>query len=132
MKPACQAIAGIWTATDRTGGVWTAPAGINAAFNGIQKVQGEVNNAENGVLNPQGINVLRNFKSSGLVVWGARTLRGADQLNDEFKYVPVQRTLLYIEASLLQDTSWAALERNDEILWAKLRAQVSGFMSVNR
>ncbi len=127
--PPCGAIAGIWAATDLSRGVWKSPAGLTAAFNGIQQVQGEISDAENGILNPQGIDVLRNFNPGGSVVWGARTLRGADQLGDEYKYVSVQRTLLYIEASLLQDTKWAVFEPNDETLWSGLRTQVSSFMS---
>ena len=127
--PPCGAIAGIWAATDLSRGVWKAPAGLTAAFNGIQQVQGEISDAENGILNPQGIDVLRNFNPGGSVVWGARTLRGADQLADEYKYIPVQRTLLFIEASLLQDTKWAVFEPNDETLWSGLRSQVLSFMA---
>ena len=59
---------------------------------------------ENGQLNPLGINCLRAFPVSGRVVWGARTLRGADQLADEWKYIPVRRTALFIEESLYRGT----------------------------
>jgi len=63
-----------------------------------------------------------------LVVWGARTLRGADQLADEYKYVPVRRLALYIEESLYRGTQWVVFEPNDEPLWAQIRLNVGAFM----
>jgi uncharacterized protein len=62
------------------------------------------------------------------VVWGARTLRGADQLADEYKYISVRRTALYIEESLYRGLQWAVFEPNDEPLWAQIRLNVGGFM----
>jgi phage tail sheath protein FI len=63
------------------------------------------------------------------VVWGARTLRGADQLADEWKYVPVRRTALFIEESLYRGTQWIVFEPNDEPLWAQIRLNVGAFMN---
>ena len=60
--------------------------------------------SENGQLNPLGINWLRSFPAIGYVVWGARTLRGVDQLADEYKYIPVRRLSLFIEESLYRGT----------------------------
>jgi uncharacterized protein len=127
--PACGAIAGIWAATDSARGVWKAPAGLGAGINGIVGLQANLTDTENGLLNPLGINCLRTFPAGGTVVWGARTLQGADQLEDQYKYVSVQRTLLYIEHSLLQNTKWAIFEPNDETLWAELRLSVGVFMA---
>ena len=62
------------------------------------------------------------------MVWGARTLRGADQLADEWKYVPVRRTALFIEESLYRGTQWVVFEPNDEPLWAQIRLNVGAFM----
>ena len=39
----------------------------------------QLTDLENGGLNPFGVNVLRTFPIFGNVVWGARTLEGADQ-----------------------------------------------------
>ena len=64
----------------------------------------------------------------GRVVWGARTLRGADQLADEYKYIPVRRLALYIEESLFRGTRWVVFEPNDEPLWAQIRLNVGAFM----
>jgi len=124
----CGAVAGIMARTDVARGVWKAPAGLEAAVNGIQGFDVNLNDAENGMLNPLGINCLRAFPVNGRVVWGARTLRGADQLADEYKYVPVRRTALYIEESLYRGTQWVVFEPNDEPLWAQIRLNVGAFM----
>jgi phage tail sheath protein FI len=121
-------IAGIMARTDTQRGVWKAPAGLDAAINGIQALQVNLNDAENGQLNPLGINCLRSFPVTGRVVWGARTLRGANQLADEYKYIPVRRLALYLEESLYRGIQWVVFEPNDEPLWAQIRLNVGAFM----
>jgi hypothetical protein len=124
----CGSIAGIMARTDTARGVWKAPAGLDAAVNGIQGLNVTLNDAENGMLNPLGINCLRAFATNGRVVWGARTLRGSDQLADEYKYIPVRRTALFIEESLFRGLKWVVFEPNDEPLWAQIRVNVGAFM----
>jgi uncharacterized protein len=107
--------------------VWKAPAGLDANFVGVTGLAVNLTDAENGELNPLGINCLRAFPGMK-VVWGARTLRGADQLADEWKYIPVRRTALFIEESLYRGTQWVVFEPNDEPLWAQIRLSVGAFM----
>jgi phage tail sheath protein FI len=114
--------------TDVQRGVWKAPAGIDAALNGTQALEVNFTDDENGMLNPLGINCLRSFPIIGRVVWGSRTVRGADLLADEYKYVPVRRLALYIEESLYRGTQWVVFEPNDEPLWAQIRLNVGAFM----
>ena len=122
------AIAGVMSKTDTNRGVWKAPAGTDAAISGIQSLQFNLNDLENGQLNKLGINCLRSFPVTGKVVWGARTMRGADQLADEWKYLPVRRTALFIEESLYRGTQWVVFEPNDEPLWAQIRLNIGAFM----
>lgn len=124
----CGIVAGVMARTDVQRGVWKAPAGLDAALNGIQGLDVNLTDPENGMLNPLGINCLRAFPVTGRVVWGARTLRGADRLADEYKYVPVRRLALYIEESLYRGTQWVVFEPNDEPLWAQIRLNVGAFM----
>ncbi len=124
----CGIIAGVMARTDTARGVWKAPAGLDAAINGIQGLNVALNDPENGMLNPLGINCMRVFPVNGRVVWGARTLRGADQLADEWKYIPVRRTALFIEESLYRGTQWVVFEPNDEPLWAQIRLNIGAFM----
>jgi phage tail sheath protein FI len=124
----CGIVAGVMARTDAQRGVWKAPAGLDAALNGIQGLQVGLTDADNGRLNPLGINCLRAFPVNGRVVWGARTMRGADQLTDEYKYVPIRRLALFIEESLYRGTQWVVFEPNDEPLWAQIRLNVGAFM----
>lgn len=125
----CGAVAGIMAATDVARGVWKAPAGTGAGVGGILGFDVHVTDDENGQLNPLGINCLRNLPTIGPVVWGARTLRGADAFEDAYKYIPVRRLTLFIEDSLYRGTQWAVFEPNDEALWSALRLQVGGFLA---
>jgi phage tail sheath protein FI len=124
----CGIVAGIMARTDVSRGVWKAPAGLDASINGVQALNVNLNDSENGMLNPLGINCLRFFSVAGRVVWGSRTLRGADQLADEYKYIPVRRLALFIEESLYRGTQWVVFEPNDEPLWAQIRLNVGSFM----
>jgi phage tail sheath protein FI len=84
--------------------------------------------AEQGQLNPLGVNCLRSFPVSGNVMWGARTYRGSDQLASEWKYIPVRRLALFIEETLYRSLQWVVFEPNDEPLWAQIRLNVGAFM----
>jgi phage tail sheath protein FI len=121
-------IAGVIARTDVARGVWKAPAGLDAALNGVHDLQVNLNDLENGQLNPLGINCLRSFGVNGRTVWGARTLRGADASADEYKYLPVRRLALYLEESLYRGTQWVVFEPNAEPLWAQVRLNVGAFM----
>ncbi|MFL6255536.1 MAG: phage tail sheath family protein [Pyrinomonadaceae bacterium] len=124
----CGAVAGIMSRTDATRGVWKAPAGLDATLVGVPDLSVQLTDAENGQLNPLGINCLRAMPGVGRVIWGARTTRGDDRQADEWKYIPVRRTALYIEESLYRGTQWVVFEPNDEPLWAQIRLNVGAFM----
>jgi phage tail sheath protein FI len=120
-------VAGIMARTDATRGVWKAPAGIDAAIGGVTLAV-PVTEADSGALNPLGINAFRSMPVIGNVVWGARTLVGADTRASEWKYVPVRRTALYLEQSLNAGLKWVVFEPNDEPLWSQVRLNVGAFM----
>jgi phage tail sheath protein FI len=124
----CGAVAGIFARTDAQRGVFKAPAGLDATLTGVRELTVKLTDPQQGQLNPIGVNCLRSFAIVGNVVWGARTLEGADQLASEWKYVPVRRTALFIEESLYRGTQFAVFEPNDEPLWAQLRLNVGAFM----
>ena len=63
-----------------------------------------MSDAENGLLNPHGVNCLRTLPGFGNVVWGARTLHGDNDRGSEWKYVPVRRMALFLEESLYRGT----------------------------
>lgn len=124
----CGAVAGLYARTDASRGIWKAPAGTEAVLTGVTGLDYTLTDPENGSLNPLGVNCLRTFPVYGNVAWGARTLRGNDQMADEYKYVPVRRLAYYIEESLYRGLKWAVFEPNDEPLWAQIRLNVGAFM----
>jgi len=121
-------VAGVLARTDARRGVWKAPAGLEAGLNGVPALTVPLTDAEIGLLNPLGINSLRSISGVGSVIWGARTLAGADRLASEWKYIPVRRTALFIEESLFRGTQWVVFEPNDEPLWAQIRLNVGTFL----
>lgn len=125
----CGAVAGTIARTDAARGVWKAPAGQEATLSGVRELTVRLTDREHGELNPFGVNCLRTFPIAGRVVWGARTLVGADERADQWAYLPVRRTALFIEESLYRGTQWVVFEPNDEPLWSQIRLNVGAFMN---
>jgi phage tail sheath protein FI len=123
------AIAGICARTDANRGVWKAPAGTEALVRGITRLETKLTDAENGILNPIGINCLRTFDLYGHVNWGGRTLVGVDAAPNQWKYIPVRRLALFLEETLYRSTLWVIHEPNDEPLWSQIRLSVGAFMN---
>jgi hypothetical protein len=121
-------MAGLYSATDASRGVWKAPAGTEVVLRNVPQLAYLETDGENGTLNPLGIDSLRTFPVFGTVSWGARTLDGADLLSSEWKYIPVRRFALFLEESLYRGTKWVVFEPNDEPLWAQIRLNVGAFM----
>jgi hypothetical protein len=123
------AMAGLWARTDGNRGVWKAPAGLEATIRGVLGVERTMSDPENGVLNPKALNAIRLFPA-GVISWGARTLVGFDGSgNIDDKYIPVRRTMLFIEESLYRRLQFAVFEPNAEPLWAQIRLAAGSFMN---
>jgi phage tail sheath protein FI len=121
-------VAGIYARTDAERGVWKAPAGTDASITGAVGLRTTLTDLANGQLNIRGVNCLRNLTVFGNVVWGARTLRGNNEMASEWKYVPVRRMALFLEETLYRSTKWVVFEPNDEPLWSQIRLNIGAFM----
>jgi phage tail sheath protein FI len=119
-------VAGLYARIDNTRGVWKAPAGTEATIFGALGLEYAVSDAEQDILNPYGVNCLRQFPASGIVSWGARTM--ATQSDPEYRYVPVRRYTIYLEQSIYLGTQYAVFEPNDQPLWDSLKANIDDFM----
>jgi uncharacterized protein len=124
----CGVVAGLYSRIDTTRGVFKAPAGTEATLSGVQGLVYKLSDPENGALNPLGLNCFRTFPVYGSVLWGARTLLGADAETSQWKYVPVRRVALFLEESLYRGTQWVVFEPNDEPLWSAIRLNIGAFM----
>jgi phage tail sheath protein FI len=119
-------ITGLYARTDSRRGVWKAPAGTEANIGGAVGLRKEITDAEQDTLNPIGVNVIRFFPASGIVVWGTRTL--ATQSDPEYRYIPIRRLAIFLEQSIYNGIQWSVFEPNDADLWSSLRLNIGAFM----
>jgi uncharacterized protein len=117
-------VAGIYARTDVNRGVHKAPA--NEVVSNVLSLSTALTKPEQDVLNPIGLNCLRDFRSEnrGIRVYGARVATS----DPEWKYVNVRRLLLFIEQSLDVGLQWAVFEPNDKALWDSVGQSVTGFL----
>lgn len=125
LVPPSGAVAGTYAYVDSVRGVHKAPAGTSDGYLdsvvGIEKI---VTKAEQELLNPDGINVIRSLPE-GICVWGARTLSA----DSEWNYVNVRRLMMYIEESLDEGSQWVVFEPNDPSLWGKVKRNLTAFLT---
>jgi len=132
--PSTGHVVGIYARTDVERGVHKAPA--NEVVRGIlsrdlgpdtKPLEFQVVKGQHDILNPLGVNVIRDFRSDGrgIRVWGARTM-SSDPL---WRYVNVRRLFIFVEESIDEGTQWVVFEPNDEPLWARLRQTISNFLT---
>jgi len=120
------AIAGLYSTTDSSRGVFKAPAGLSARLSNVVSAD-RLTNAELDSLNSAvaPVNPIKFVSGSGFVVMGARTIKAgyAD------RYIPVRRSLIYLRKALIDLTQFAIFEPNDAVLWRSLNATVSAFLT---
>jgi phage tail sheath protein FI len=126
-------VAGIYAATDIDRGVHKAPANVEVAgivtrdIDSVRKpLEFLVTKGQQDILNPRGINVIRDFRSDGrsIRVWGARTM----STDTQWKYVNVRRLFIFVEQSIDRGTQWVVFEPNDEPTWARVRRSITNFL----
>jgi phage tail sheath protein FI len=124
LSPPSGHVMGIYARVDTERGVYKAPA--NEVIAGITDIEFKLSDREQDDLNPQNINVIRDFRNNnrGIRVWGSRCLTS----DNAWKYVPVRRLFIFLEESLDEGLQWVVFEPNGEALWARVRRTISGFL----
>jgi phage tail sheath protein FI len=117
-------VLGVYARTDVERGVFKAPA--NETLHGVLALEYEVDDATQAILNPRGVNVIRQFPGRGILVWGARTMTSDSQ----WQYVNVRRLLIFLERSVYGGTQWAVFEPNDNPLWTQVTDAIRLFLRV--
>lgn len=120
--PSSGFVAGIYARTDAERGVHKAPA--NEVVHGAIGLEVAINQGQQDLLNPEGINCFLVLPGRGVLLWGARTISS----DPEWKYVSVRRYMNYLERSIDRGTQWTVLEANGEALWATLRRTIEDFL----
>lgn len=121
--PPCGHIAGIYARSDQQVGVFKAPA--NEVLKGILELAVNLNNEQQGELNPQGINCLRVFPGRGIRVWGGRTL-SQDPL---WIYVSVRRLFITLRRWIDLNLADVMFEPNDLRLWARITRELTDYLT---
>ncbi|MAU12354.1 MAG: phage tail protein [Anaerolineaceae bacterium] len=118
-------IAGIMARTDITRGVHKAPA--NEVVRSARNLEFPVTAAMQDILNPQGINCIRDFRSDGrgIRLWGARTMSS----DGMWKYVNVRRLFIFVEESIIEGTQWVVFEPNDYGTWGDVTRTITSFLN---
>ncbi len=128
--PPASAMAGIYTLTDNTFGVWRAPANIN--IDAVTAPMVSINDDQQASLNVdalagKSINAIRSFYGRGpAIVWGARTLDGNSL---DYRYVPIRRTLIMIEQSVANAAFSMVFAPNDSTTWSSIQGMISNFLN---
>ncbi|MGZ5442152.1 MAG: phage tail sheath family protein [Thermoanaerobaculia bacterium] len=115
-------VLGVYARTDTERGVFKAPA--NEVLRGVLSLEFDINDNNQDVLNPRGVNVIRQFPGRGIRVWGARTISS----NALWKYIPVRRLFIFLERSIYEGTQFVVFEPNDDRLWARVIDTVRLFL----
>lgn len=122
------AIAGVYAQTDRTRGVWKAPANVNLVS--VVGPTEQITDERNGTMNIDpvaglSVNAIRQFTGKGTLVWGARTLAGND---NEWRYVSVRRFFLMVEESVQKASGRYVFEPNSAKTWVQVKSMISNFL----
>ncbi len=123
IAPPSGSMLGIYARCDNAVGVHKAPA--NEVVRACTGLACSYNTAEQDLLNPKGINLIRSFPGRGIRVWGARTATS----NATWKYVNVRRLFIYLEESIRANTNWVVFEPNTEALWGRVKRTVEMFLA---
>jgi hypothetical protein len=119
--PPCGHLAGVYARTDQRTGVHKAPAG--EPVEGIYNLQISINGAQQGLLNPEGVNCIRAFPGRGTLIWGARTL----SRDPAWTYINVRRLMLTVRRWLEHIAPSFLFEPNDTHLWIRINRELDAF-----
>ncbi len=124
--PPSGAVAGAYARVDRQRGVWKAPANVDIiGATPKYKVSDEVAGACNVPEGGHAINVIRAFRGTGPLIWGARTLAAEA---DTWRYVPVRRLFNAAERDIRMAMSMALFEPNSAPTWERVRGAVESYV----
>lgn len=125
----CGAVLGVYCVTDRTRGVWKAPA--NVSLNNVLGPAITITNDDQEGLNVdplagKSVNAIRKFTGKGTLIWGSRTLAGND---NEWRYVPVRRLFIMAEESIGKAMNAVVFEPNDANTWGRVKGMIENFLT---
>lgn len=126
--PPSAAMAGIYSAVDNSRGVWKAPANTSVAsvISPSVKLTHDDQEDLNLTVTGKSVNAIRAFIGQGTIVWGARTLDGNSQ---DWRYINVRRTLIFVEQSIKYAAKAYVYEPNTANTWVLIKSMISSFLN---
>ena len=126
--PPSSLVAGIICQTDKSVGVWQAPA--NVALENIIEPCVVIDNGEQQQMNVdlisgKSVNAIRHFIGKPPLLWGARTLNGN---SDEWRYISVRRLFNRVESYLKMATQFSVFEPNIPFTWLKIKIIIENYL----
>ena len=119
-------MAGTYASADNQVGPWQVAAGITYGALGIATgLEYYVTDADQDVLNPQGVNAIRSLVNYGIVAYGGRTL----STDPSLIYISVRRLLIEVEVSLYWGLQWVVFEPNTPRLQGTVTRDVTEFLT---
>lgn len=122
------AMAGIYTSVDNNEGVWVAPAnvGVQSTIEPSVKIDHQTQEDLNVPIDGKSVSAIRSFTGRGNLVWGARTLDGN---SNDWRYINVRRTLIFLEQSVKEAAKAYVFAPNDASTWVNVESMISNFLN---
>ena len=127
--PPSGAMAGVITNTDNEVGPWQAPANtsiVGAVSLPINLSESQQANLNMDAVSGKSVNAIRFFNGIGILVWGARTLDGN---SNDWRYLPVRRTMTFLEQSCKLAAHPYVFEPNDKNTWEAVKSMIGSFLT---
>lgn len=128
LLPPSAAMAGIYSMVDNNTGVFQSPANVSVSstISPAVNISSEQQEDMNVPISGKAVNAIRTFPGRGVLVWGARTLDGNSQ---DWRYISVRRTVIFIEQSIKYAAESYVFEPNTASTWANMKAMLVNFLT---
>ena len=131
--PPSVAMMGVLASSERASDIWFAPAGFNrgglsdgAAGIPVTAVTERLISKDRDILYEANINPIASFPSSGIVVFGQKTLQERQSALDR---INVRRLVIYLKKQISILSTQILFEQNVQATWTRFKALVEPFLS---
>jgi hypothetical protein len=130
--PPSVAMLGVLASSEKKSDIWFAPAGFNrgglsdgAAGIPVTAVSERLTSRERDTLYEARINPIASFPSSGIVVFGQKTLQERQSALDR---INVRRLVIYLKKQISILSTKILFEQNVQSTWARFRGLIAPFL----
>lgn len=117
-------VQGVYSAQTQSRGVYKAPA--NVPLRNVLGLTAYLGEQDQALVNPVGVNLIRDFGERGFRIYGARTLW---TVADGFHYVNIRRLLTYIRVAIQRNSGWVVFEPNNQATRSRLVQSLRSFLT---